>query len=148
MTMLVIILELALAGIQTVGNPALQGAAAGEPLCKMLGRASEVDRSVVIVEGVYIRTIHGTVLTAPGCAAIPRATVNLRLAEGFHQQDHVMKALWSLTRGRKAVVVVVQGSFHVAGKDQGFGPGVEPYEIEVTKFLSAETYADQNPKQP
>lgn len=120
-----------------------------QPLCELLADASGHDGSVVIVQGVYLRLPHGAVLTAPGCPLSPRAVANLRLASSFHQKkDRIMKTLWSLTEKWKPVKVTLKGTLHVARHEQGFGQGVEPYEIEVIQYLSAEPYEEKLPEKP
>jgi hypothetical protein len=108
-----------------------------DPLCKLLAHASRYDNTTVTVEGVYLRLPHGSVLTAPRCLLSPRPAANLRLAPDFHQKDKIMKTLWSLTEKWEPVKVILRGKLRVAKQGQGFGQGVEPYEIEVSKFLSA-----------
>jgi hypothetical protein len=120
-----------------------------ESLCELLTGAAQHDGSIVTVEGVYLRLPHGSVLTTPGCSLYPNAYTNLRLAPGFHQKkDRTMKTLWSLTEKMKPAKVVLMGTFHVAKSGQCFGQDCEPYEIEVTQYLSAEPYSEQIPNKP
>jgi len=125
-----------------------QGTSQTESLCTVLADAALHDGSVVTVEGVYLRVPHGSIITAPDCSLSPRAVANVRLAADFRQKDRVMKTLWSLTEKQKPVKVVLKGTLHVAKKEQGFGQGVEPYEIEVVKYLAAEPYIEHSPDQP
>lgn len=142
MKMLLLLLGLTSVAV-AFGQAKLQENSHAVPLCHLLAEAAKYDRTVVTVEGVYIKMPHGSVLTAPGCPLSPRPDVNLRSAPGFHQRDHIMKVLWSLTEKREPVEVVLEGTLHVAKMEQGFGQGVEPYEIEVTRYLSAEPYSDK-----
>lgn len=120
-----------------VGRSKIPTKIRAEPLCKLLADAKQFDNTMVTVEGVYLRLPHGSVLTAPGCSLSPRPVANLRLVPGFHQKDEVMRTLWSLTEKGKPAKVILRGSLRVAKQGEGFGQGVEPYEISVTRFLSA-----------
>ena len=108
----------------------------GIPLCTLLAEAKEHDDSSVLVEGIYVRQEHGSLLTTTACA-VSRPFVNLRSAPGFKQRDKVIDTLNSLTAKRKAVNVKILGMFHVAPKGQTFGPGGDHYEIEVITVLCA-----------
>lgn len=145
--MKVLLLLLALGSVAVAfGQAKPQNNSSAVPLCHLLADAAKYDGTIVTVEGVYLKMPHGSVLTAPRCPLSPRPDVNLRSAPGFHQRDHVMKVLWSLTEKREPVKVVLEGTLHVAEMEQGFGQGVEPYEIEVTRYLSAEAYSGQGPE--
>jgi hypothetical protein len=113
------------------------------PLCTLLAEAREHDDSSVLVEGIYLRQEHGSLLTATGCS-VSRPLVNIRSAPGFKQNDKVIDTLNSLTRKRKAVNVKILGMFHVAPKGRTFGPGGDPYEIEMIAVLCAKA-APKNP---
>lgn len=117
------------------------------PLCELLANAADHDGDIITVRGIYLRMPYGSILTAPGCTLSPPPDVNLRMAPEFHQKkDRIMKTIWSLTEKWKPVKVTLKGRLHVAKREQGFGQGVEPYEIEVIQYLSAARYNEQNPR--
>jgi hypothetical protein len=118
-------------------TPQQARAAAKSPLqlCDALAAASQHNGKTILVEGLYMRVFHGSILSAPGCTAVEHPEVDLRTSPTFHGSKTDLAVLNKLTAKGGPVDVVLMGTLRVARKGQCFGQTCQPYEIVVSKLL-------------
>jgi hypothetical protein len=80
------------------------------PLCTILADPNTYNGKEITVRGSYRMVLHGSVLTAAGCA---QTYVNTRETEGYRADKHALKVIRSATKKDqfKSVDVIVRGPF-------------------------------------
>jgi hypothetical protein len=101
-------------------------------VCQIVSAAAEYDGKEVAAKGVYWRTVHGAVLSAPECRD---AKVNISFGAKVKGARADMKTLGRLADAQETADVAFRGVFRMAHQGQCFGQDCYPYQIQVDDVL-------------